>query len=1446
MIHACASPWWRHAAAAVLVACGCEVTGAAPLTVSLPVVHTLDDPTPDARLRGILTVFLTEKLAACPGVRLVPDGRNGPLLQEFDSGVIDVPEDGLLAAYSKQVPVDAVVRVAVGDGRISLAVHSTAGVRKHEIPIAPPATTRSAVLAAAAWVGDALGLSERDRAPLGESDIADPAAFAACYANPTISVFWRYNAGERRLDALMAFLSTPRVPPSLIRQAFVDIALFFTDRSGGGLRLNKQQAGGIALRLLPHGLGTAAEEQIATVARGQPEAFAKELTELCKPLLSAVRPPDADLEDVLAGVDDAPSPAADTGLRAKGKLEITQQIAAVRLLGAATPAAGVLATVSSAAGHPDAVVRAAAAAALGRMPPAEAAPVLRRLADDADEGVRLAAGRSLADPPSELVDLARRRLASPPGGEPEATAVEILVRAAQAADVPLLLRLRDVRPAALRRLVHEQLLRLAAGDATVIRECLVDVDGEIVARALAALPRGTLSEGLRPIVERLATDPAPAVAQAAREVLAPLRPAEPAARLRFDLDFEHPWLRRKLLDGLAADPGADGLVIIEEATRNRDPQTRAHALGLLAAAAADRAAPRLREAILDPHRWVRLHAAALLEDRAGPADLEAIGRAVAGNRDPAVAAFLEAARARAEGRPEPPRAPPARRVADRPGITWNSGLGEHAADSPFTAYYMLDTEVSDTWRRCAEQGKIFFGRISVEGHPGRIIVDRAARDRFWRAIDAQLGPEVLPFIDGVVLGEETMNTAPDTLWESGWPLFCRDAGLDPARVAGSLDALTVPERQAWTHWSLERSVDGFNEIVRYIRLRHERLRPGLQVATFLPEESLAGGPANPASRRWEFDVGGVYDYKGDARLAAYAMVRRYRTLWPDRPVMWLSLGFGGYEMDPITHGRKMPRVPLATRRLRCYSDTVAAWLAGADPGWFSPMLFVAANAKAPKDGGVQGVQVEIEDIAPDGGGRFGRAVRHVWKDVAAVRERRNVKLPGIGESRGLDEPTSEAAGGLTLEDEEAKKSAAVAADIGAGTARFEDGMMLYQKYVYDCARVFNELPRLRPQPPVLVVRPGINRWSVEPRGRPFMPGMAILPHYDFLCDLDEAAGGPLDRYRLIVSGHAGPLRDATISTVGAWLGRGGNLLYVHRWLADDDAAEVGTPADHDGVLANDWPWEGAIRAVPVAPGATGTGERRGPVPLDVDTGSGEPRRVEAAVETTYECTAPEATVLARVAAGPVLVLWRGPRGGAVLFDGLATADGAWLEHLRGVFGRLHDEHGLGVPLAGPVLHVTGTAAAGGGTVVGDSAARYPACGAATIPGTDLLTGAVDPVVDPARYGTVAAREMIGRHVAVAHGIHLLAERPFDEIRAIDGGFVVRTGGLVRVASARGTVRIEPVDGPPLAEPADGPAWLIRDTRPGHARIAESDDGADAGTVDYFRAAGAVRITTRGE
>ena len=45
---------------------------------------------------------------------------------------------------------------------------------------------------------------------------------------------------------------------------------------------------------------------------------------------------------------------------------------------------------------------------------------------------------------------------------------------------------------------------------------------------------------------------------------------------------------------------------------------------------------------------------------------------------------------------------------------------------------------------------------------------------------------------------------------------------------------------------------------------------------------------------------------------------------------------------------------------------------------------------------------------------------------------------------------------------------------------------------------------------------------------------------------------------------------------------------------------------------------------------------------------------------------------------------------------------------------------------------------------------------------------------------------------------------------------------------------------------DALAWLLRDTRPGHARIAEQADGKSSGPVDYFRASGAVRITAGGK
>ncbi len=1411
-----------------------EAAAHEPLRLSLPPIARARLPQDSPQLLvSALSGYLREKLERCASARAIPETRNTPILEELFSGAWALPDEELLDAYSRRLPVHALLRCANDGGTLRLSLHTAAGVHTHAIPTAAPATPRALVLDAAAWVGRELALSATDQDLLATDAIAQPDAFAAHYANPALWLDWKYNAGEQSLAPLQPFLTGDAIPAPLLRLALEHLSLVVDKASKPPTTLTGSRPASLAMRLLPQALDTAAEEALAAFVTSQPEPFLKELLAQSAPLLAAYRDADAEIAQTLTDLM-AEAPAPDLGLAATQRpapLAKEKQIAALRLLGAVAPAPAALRALTAASRHAEPAVRLAAALALRPFPPADARTALQRLAQDDDAAVALA-GRFVlwkhGEPPANLLALARQNLAQPAVSQP--LAIEALAALAAEEDKPALLRLRQCRPERLRRLVCGALLRIGPPEPELLRSFLNDDDAAVVELTLARLAGEPLSDDAQPLVRRLATDPAASVSAAARALLMPLCPSEPQARIRFELELEHPYVRRQLLEHAAAAGTAESLDTLEEATRNSDPYTRAHALTLLAERAPARARPPLREAILDAHLWVRLHGAALLAPLAEADDAAALTQALATNRDPAVAAYLAAALARAQGGPPPAAGQAARSVSGARTLTWNCGLGAAAADSPFQAYYMLNVAVNDVWRRCHEQGKIFFGRLDTESHPGRIVLDPVARNRFWCALDRQLPLEHLPFIDGVVLGEETMTTEPDALWDAGWRLFCRDAALDPQRVDGRLENLNRHERRAWTHWSLERAVDGFNEMARYLRLRHARLRPGLQIATFLPEESLTDSPPNPAARRWDFDVGGLYDYKNDNRIAAYTMVRRYQTLWPDRPIIWLSLGFGGWEMSPVTYAWKVPETPLNTRSLRCYADTVTAWLAGADAGWFSPFMFVHAGFDAKKDR-LHGIAVGIEDIAPQSA-LLTRAIAYSWKDADKILAQQRLQPPKLEAGFGADDAP------LVLPDEAAQAAAARVQELAAHHERFRRGFLFYQKYVYDCARVFGGLPRMRLRPEVLAVRQGINRWSREPHGRPLVPGMALQAQFDFLCDLNVAADAPLVHYRLILASHPGPLRDATLANLTAWLATGPNLLYVHGTLDPDNTSEASTPADHDGTLANDWPWEASVTPQPIR---DATGKRPAPAALTLALADGGTLAVNAVVDATYQVQG--ARVLAQADGQPVLVFWRDPSpgGGGVLFDGIGSADGAYLGWLQTVFNDLHSKEGLGVALSGPLLHVTGATTALTGAA---AAPRYgDLCAAATLDGLELLTGAADPVVNAKHYAALTTQAFIGTHVAAIGGYHVLSDTPLLEAKAVGKGVLIHSAGLVRVTSRTGTPQAEPVQGAALPQPEDGVAWLLYEKSPGQARIAEAADGAPVNAL-YFRAPGPVRVEAR--
>ncbi len=915
------------------------------------------------------------------------------------------------------------------------------------------------------------------------------------------------------------------------------------------------------------------------------------------------------------------------------------------------------------------------------------------------------------------------------------------------------------------------------------------------------IPAGVATERLM----QLANDPYEPMAAEARRRLADQRPPGDAAAAAFDLRTAQPFRRLQILERLAqTHPAWEESTVEATAADNPDPYTRAAALTRLAELAPAKAC-RLAVQVLQGggHRWLRLYAASVLAAQAGSAEAGALPALLASAKEPAVRLYLEEALARAGGKPAPLPRPAARPVDRSRNLSWLCGMGQYGAESPFDAYYCLSLPGDRVqWKKGYDAGKIFFVRISTVGHPGLIVLSRLYRDRFWRAIEQAIPAEDLPLIDGLVFGEETMSMSPEGLWKEGWRPFCEEMGIDPARVDGKVEALSATEVQAWQTWAYDRAVDGFNILYEYVRKRYARERPGLQVCTFLP-----GEPNTPGLRRWKFDVGGIYDYKCDSRMSAYNLVRRMKTLWPDRPVIWLSLGIGGYEMNPVKCSLRVPDRPMNTRRLRCYADAVAAWMAGADTGWFSIWIFVDPHFSG---GNLSGIQVGVEDIGRDSE-LLRKGADLAFKGATeAMLESKEAAKAGEAEWDGKKVDEQEMTELVDLV-QGRDRAADAKADVDTRKANFRRGFLFYQQYVYDCARVFKSLPRLPArQEPVLAVYPGANVWTTPPTPNPVVPGMALVQACDFLSDLKDAVQLDLSAYRVIMVRDPGALPSAVVGALSDWLEKTEGLLYIQGGF--EDAAEWGTPADHDGRLERDWPWKGEVQVVRTPSGAGRA------LKAHVLTGSTGAVSVKSGQQMArFTLSGPRATgVLSAPGGAAVLAVWRDPARfkGVVVFDGMESASRDYVLALRDVLLREGGAAGRGL-LDGPVLHETLRA----GSLTAAAAPGYyrEASERQAYPGMDLLTGETNPVVGGDISGALTAQEYRAGHVAVMNGISLLAERPPERVEAVAGGLEFRGGGLVRLAG-EAPLRVQAKDGAPLAVVREAAAWVVEGSGEGMAEL----------------------------
>ncbi len=1380
---------------------------AAPLRLLLPPaparVEAANLRLPENRARLVMQLYLDEWFSQAPDVLMVDSSQAAALLEQATGPAWMRSGTGAFAAVNALLPVDALVTLEVEEAQATVVLHRAAGEKRLALlnPASPNWPVQLARLTD--FLVDELHLS-RIPSPLDRDLPQDhSAAIENGYVSQRLWAPWISNSGEARLELLHAYQS--RLPnDTFMAAAIIDAATWMTlDK-----RVVKEPARWVlvAQHALLSLLGTAREPAAIHFCRHnqiQPELIEKGLVDIIAKLgrdeVDALLDDDTPATGALTGLDGlAPRLDGAPALLDAAKTP-AQQAGAIRCLGAmqSTLALPHL-TRMAAAPVADAGLRQAIATALAEYPGESGLAALATLANDDELAVAFEANHSLwrrGQHPPRLLDLARQQLAARPD---HTAALDILARLGTNQDA---LRLRHylTDPAAPRRLaaVHG-LLRLELATDDEIEGWFADPATTVVNTALASLPAARRQPHRQSLV-RLGNHPHAALAEAARLALAPLLPTNHEQRQLFELTFEHPYVRRQLIDRWAKQDTAAALAGLQAAVDNPDPHTRALAIAKLAERNPQLAHPHLEKLLADPHRLVRLQAAAVAAIAAQPDDLPMLEEALAAQIDEAARLYLHDALALAKGEPPPPAGRPVNRVDASRAMSFNCGWTAELDRSPFDGFYGLHLpkpEEIPAMRRAHAAGKVFLLRANQTAkNPAQVLLHPYWRDGFWLGLDAEFG-ELWDTIDGLVLGEESMYFRPFNEWANGWRLFCRDAGIDPHRVNGDREKLAEPEKQAWWDWEQRLAIDGFNAIYDYVKLRYAKQHPGMQVATFMPDQN---GPCD-YDRDWKFDIAAGYYYAAPTRTR-YASIRRLKTVWPERPVLWLNqgkVGVGiGLNLTSIQHTTAVPTSPLHRLTDITSADSTAAWLAGAHPGLFAIYLFVHVGWR----GEDFGVWVQLDDLTPTSP-VFAKAIEHSFRGLA---EKYRLEA-AIKEAK----PTTDLVGGtanqldLTLDEpDDAPDEFAQRASRERET--FRRGFLLERKLVQDTVNLFSAIPFPTPDHPVLLVGPRDMR----------APGFDLANGFDCLFQLNKLGETKLDTYRFV--GLTGqdetPLRPATIAALSAWLQHQPGLLYIHGWLSTDPNHKAHTVDDLDQPLPRNWPWATAVEPI---------------------FASQTQRRRERNVTVGYRVHANQATVLHEVDGTPVLVFWKAPDwpGGVLLHAGQLDSQ-ALQTHLN----RLATEQQIGLAFAGPI-GLLGTHTPDFDAMVSDRATPAPH----RLAGVDALTGSRQPEIKPGRAAAVLARQWHGRFAAAANGVTALADQPIDAREAVAGGLRIKSTGVIQAVAEHGSLRCQSATGTlPTIEPDNLLEWLVASDAPGQI-VLQADD--QASPVTLLRAPGWLTLTTQ--
>ena len=1371
------------------------------------------------RQRIVYANFLTDAFKRAEGVAAVNEERSGSIFKRIRSGAIDYGTDDMHKIYSSYLPVDVVIdfkadneantitaEVFWSDGRKSV----TAAVKERNVDDLYSVCGKLISL-----IEECPVFSAAQKKTIRDLWKERAQIFYPYYFTPNLRGHYTDNTGEYKWNcALEAFSAQKGVGPMASRICDAGHDTMWDTRKCG--KLSKVKAGNMAALAFVNSLDSGEDDIIRKMAVHYPQLVEKDTFALAKRictdaeerLLDDVLDTDMqdDMDDQLEDLDSNKN--VHGGINADDS-KCRRALVACGWMN--IPSAWAL--LQEGAKSKDVLTRIAAAEGMASATNAATLVTLARLAEDKDPALASMASLSLilrgAKPPASAAAKARKivdkRLYT-------RAALETLVAVGSKSDLEIFMKYRldgdmFIRSAALAGIVtHDSTTGL-------MNSLLDDPDARVTARILKLIGKGGVDVKSRHYDRFIAfaNDASSTVSDAARAALELKKPAGGDELIEYELNLEHPLVRRRILSAAAKKGDAKSKALLEKSIMNANPQTRAYAIDLLGRLDPELAYKYVIEAAGDRHGWVRFYAAVRLAETAKAKDAAKIKEFLAKEKMRGTKLYFEDALAKAEGRPKPPPQKSVNTAFPKDGraLMWLCGTGgEDAADGPYEAFYTCaPPQWNEDIQRAHDKGRVYFPRPTPIGDPSFILTDEASADTFWTRLLDQMPDNIADVTDGVVYGEESMgiSTGQDA-FDKAWRLFCREAGLDVKRVDGELSNLTKSEKSAWSNWIRRIGVEGFNILYDFTKDYFGKIHPGFSVCTWIPSESGIDDP------EMKFDVLGAYIYDGDFRQM-YSKIRSLKTIWPERPLLWLSfgnvnLGLGGsVGAKPITWKVDWPTKPVRYRFDHPYADNFVAWFAGADPGFFVsystnqeddfdacswvsfPMLHVYRHPSLEPS------------IVYAYKGTYGR-ISDMMKD--ANKKEVDVSMEESGDDE-LEDLSLEEKGGS--DDPVMKKQKEY-------EERMRRGFVFCARSMRDAAVTQRSLPRRFPKRQASALISGAS---------PYSPAGLLLPEFDVYINYDTPVEiGALKDYKLLVCGARAQMSESARKAWVEYIRDTPAVIVFNGAYPETKGGARSSIGDIRDDLETPWPWEADVKYV-----------------------AKDNRKGKDAHYIVKDGAPVE--IIEKNSSGVARLVWRGKgMKSIVIFDLLTGAANS--EAIRTVAAKhfaansvdfkFASKPGLFEAQTSTGLKVTAQCAWGG--ITAETVAE----------GCDLLTGQWQAKVTARLPVAATSDDYVSPYVIIHGGVSVLAEdMPLKLLEKLPNGVKVEVDGLVRVTTR--SRRLAKISGAPLKEEKDGVDFFVKGKTGGIATLKASNAPeiiSTEGRIDnmpdarIFRAKGVFTIT----